>query len=287
MIDFDHDDSTTVAENKNLSGNVGPLARMKAKPVHCAQQIGQCVHERHGLEIGGPSPIFARDGKIPVYPNAANIDNVVFAHRTVWHDTEDKFNFDNDRPPGKQLILEGGTLPGLKSGHYQFIMSSHMLEHLANPIGALKRWRELLVPAGHLLLIVPHRDRSFDRYRSITTLEHLQADAKNQVGEDDTTHVEETVNNHDYDWGQGTDRSQFQDAIRDNFRQRLLHHHVFDTELLGRLLDLEGFQLLALEPTPLFHIVALAQVCDHPNNNALLGSTATWRKNSPFPSDRS
>lgn len=265
------------------------LARQEGTPARCAPQALRCVRERYGLEIGGPSAIFARDGKIPVYTSAARIDNVVFASQTMWHDadTGGRFDFDAQRTAGRQLVLEGSTLPGVQPGSYQFILSSHVLEHLANPIQALRRWQELLVRDGHLLLVVPHRDRSFDRHRPVTRIEHLLADAATDVGEDDMTHAEEALALHDYEWGQGTDRRQFQEAVRDNLRRRSLHHHVFDTELVGRLLDLVGFQLLALEPAPLFHIIALAQVSSRPPANAdFLGPAATWRHQSPFPSDR-
>ncbi len=278
-----------MAVDDNSSRWHAALARQEAAPAGCAGLAVECLRGRCGLEIGGPSPIFGREGKIPVYPNAGRIDNVVFASQTIWHaaDASGRFDFDAERPPGQQLVTEGATLPGLQAASYQFILSSHMLEHLANPLGALRRWRELLVCTGHLLLVVPHRDRSFDRQRPVTALAHLVADAAANIGEDDMTHAEEALALHDYEWGEGTDREEFRVTMMDNPRRRALHHHVFDTELVGRLLDGAGFQLLALEPAPLFHIIALAEVGNAlPANADFLGPTASWRQHSPFPSDR-
>jgi SAM-dependent methyltransferase len=43
-------------------------------------------------------------------------------------------------------------------GYYDFVYSSHCLEHLCDPILALKNWFRILKNGGYLLLYVPHRD---------------------------------------------------------------------------------------------------------------------------------
>jgi SAM-dependent methyltransferase len=185
------------------------------------------------------------------------------------------------------MIGEGGNPDVLDGARYDCLLSSHTLEHLANPIGALLAWKRLLRPDACLLLVVPHRDRSFDRRRPITDFTHLLEDFHSGVGEDDMTHVEEALKLHDYQWGDGTDRRAFREALRENFDRRTLHHHVFDTELVGRIVDFAGFQLRALEPCPLFHVIAVGELTSAgADNTEFLGSSAAWRRESPFPSDR-
>lgn len=41
---------------------------------------------------------------------------------------------------------------------YKTVYASHVLEHLADPIKALRNWYRILRPGGYLLVSVPHRD---------------------------------------------------------------------------------------------------------------------------------
>lgn len=50
------------------------------------------------------------------------------------------------------------TLPGLSASRFDWVYSSHCLEHLENPRAALERWWEVLKPGGRLLLVVPDED---------------------------------------------------------------------------------------------------------------------------------
>lgn len=50
------------------------------------------------------------------------------------------------------------VLPGIDSESYDFVYSSHLLEHLPDCELALKNWWRALKPGGYLLLYLPHRD---------------------------------------------------------------------------------------------------------------------------------
>jgi SAM-dependent methyltransferase len=160
----------------------------------------QIVTEGTGLEIGGPSPIFAWGGLISVYPVANKIDNVNFASRTIWNGDvieADSFTFDSRKAPGRQFIAEGADLSAIHGGDYDFVLSSHMLEHTANILGALTEWKRVLKPGGGLILVVPARDCTFDHRRPITTMLHLVEDFEGNMGEDDLTHLVEVLQLHD------------------------------------------------------------------------------------------
>jgi len=49
-------------------------------------------------------------------------------------------------------------LKGVKDSSFDFIYSSHLLEHLKNPGLALQKWYAALRLGGYLILYVPHRD---------------------------------------------------------------------------------------------------------------------------------
>jgi SAM-dependent methyltransferase len=57
-------------------------------------------------------------------------------------------------------------LHGLDDASYDFVYSSHLLEHLPNVELALSNWWRVLKPGGYLLLYLPHRDL----YEKKTTL---------------------------------------------------------------------------------------------------------------------
>ncbi len=49
-------------------------------------------------------------------------------------------------------------LNGLPDNKFDFVYSSHTLEHMNDPELALKNWWRVIKPGGHLLIYIPHRD---------------------------------------------------------------------------------------------------------------------------------
>src|ERR1700681_3393851 len=58
------------------------------------------------------------------------------------------------------LDVEGLGAVGDES--FDAVIACHMIEHLANPIEALRECERVLRPGGRLVLIVPDRTRTFD-----------------------------------------------------------------------------------------------------------------------------
>jgi SAM-dependent methyltransferase len=240
------------------------------------------------LEVGGPSALFGEGGLLPVYPLLERVDGVQFSAQTFWHGEMDAgpYAVPGARTGGQLWIADGATLDGVPDGSYDAVISSHVVEHLANPLAALARWRAVCRPGALLLTVAPHKQGTFDHRRPVTTLEHLVADLEAGTGEDDLTHLGETLALHDLRRDIPMNRAEFETARRDNVNTRLIHHHVFTTPSLLALLDRAGVEVLEVEVRRPHDIYVLGRWSDAPDNAAVLAPGAPWRRASPFPADR-
>jgi SAM-dependent methyltransferase len=66
------------------------------------------------------------------------------------------------------VVAHGDDLP-FEDDSVDFVLASHVLEHFPDPIKALKEW--LRVASHKVVVVVPHRDRTFDRDRDLTPVE--------------------------------------------------------------------------------------------------------------------
>lgn len=248
---------------------------------------------KSGLEIGGPSHIFGGRGIIPVYSIASHIDNCTFSHQTVWEgeiSEGNTFLFDKRKKPGKQYIVEASNLERIESDRYDFVISSHVLEHVANPLLALTEWIRILKEDGILILVVPHKDGTFDHLRPVTSLEHLIQDFERQTGEGDTTHMEEIFKLHDLSRDpEAGDLESFKNRSMMNMENRCLHQHVFDTQLAIEVVNHMGLKILSVELFEPFHIAVVAKKPkrhEGVRNEFFLKGERDVFKTSPFVSDR-
>jgi SAM-dependent methyltransferase len=241
------------------------------------------------LEVGGPSHVFSAAGLLPAYDACASIDGVQFAADTIWHGEQGAgpYRPQPGPPAGTLHITDGATLQGLPDGVYDAVLSSHVIEHFANPLGALASWRRVARDGAQLLLVAPHMAGTFDHRRAVTPLAHMVADHEAGTGEDDLTHLDETLALHDRSRdAEDDDQAAWAAARRDNLRTRLLHHHVFTTESLLVLLDHAGIDLHAVEVRYPHDIYVIGRFASAPDNDALLSTSAGWRAASPFGVDR-
>ncbi len=221
------------------------------------------VENRRGIEIGGPSRVFARGGMLPLYPRVSRLDNVNFASQTAWEaglrDRGD-FKFDAGKPSGCQFLREATCLTGLDDNSYDFVLSSHCLEHVANPLAALHEWRRIVRPGGFLILVLPDPRRSFDHARPVTTMDHLRADFTQRTGEDDRTHLDEIFAHHDLGRDPHAGRlEEFRARAHRNAENRCLHHHVFNLALIRAALEETGWAVHELETVRPLHLIATAR----------------------------
>lgn len=193
-----------------------------------------------GLEIGGPSHAFSNSGIMPLYKHAKRIDGINYTNKTIWSDNNKEEYYDKvGNVLGKQYILDGTNLEIGKLFQrevYDFILSSNNLEHIANPLKAIEQWISVLRIEGILIIIVPNKNCMFDHKRSIVDFSHLKSDYDNNIDENDMTHYEEIIREHDLkmDPRAGT-KDEFIERSNKNYENRCFHQHVFDFQVLEEI----------------------------------------------------
>lgn len=230
--------------------------------VHNSKPFIDAVRQKHGLEIGGPSEeVFGDTGTLPLYRHIGGLDNAVYSASTPFSNDPRGFDFQFHprKPAGRNLILESSALTDVKDGTYDFVLSSHCLEHCANPIKALREWKRIVHSGGAIILVIPHGPHTFDHRRPLTSLEHILEDWRRDVGEEDKTHVEEMFRLHDFSLSPMTPES-LRAALDDSFRSRCVHHHVFDETNCRAMLEASGLNVFSVEFVVPFHIVSLCYV---------------------------
>ncbi|HWF18609.1 MAG TPA: class I SAM-dependent methyltransferase [Verrucomicrobiae bacterium] len=70
------------------------------------------------------------------------------------------------------IVAPGDELP-LPDESYDFVISSHVIEHFFDPIRAIKEWWRVIKPGGYIFIIAPHKERMFDKDRPRTKLAEL------------------------------------------------------------------------------------------------------------------
>jgi len=266
---------------KNIPGRLRNVTRRVWRD-SALVAVADALNGSIALEPGGPSASFGPRGLVPVYPRLVALDVLDYAERTLWSDAAQ-----THISPRRRLITEAGRLDGVPDNAYDALLASHVLEHLANPLGALAEWRRVVRPGGHLLLIVPHRDGTFDHRRLATSLEHLQADLVCDTGEDDLTHLEEVLDLHDLTRDPGArNRMVFEQRCRENYVSRAMHHHVFISRTVVEMCHAAGLDVCFLRPKRPFNIVCLCRVSGSQGEGLSEQALLEILSHSPFASDR-
>ncbi len=221
---------------------VGPLPLERDPRAMLAGRLGS---DALGLEIGAharPVP-----GVTPYYTDAA----------ADFAGTAGRVDFLSD---AVALPLADGTL--------DYLCSSHVLEHLPDPLAALHEWHRVLRPGGWLYLVVPDQRYTFDHPRATTPSAHLLEDfAHGRTAAGSLEHVDEFI--HQTDWSllhpevPPAERAARQLAARNRYLHDLklgkpidIHFHTFTPASLRDALTAAGF---LGGPAPRFELAASAE----------------------------
>jgi len=112
-----------------------------------------------GIEIGASS-------HNRFWLDAINVDRYA-GMDTVYKREERKLAL---RAAKVDVVAPGDDLPFADDSH-DFVFSSHVIEHFPDPIRALLEWRR--VARRYVVIVAPHKERTFDADRPLTTVQEL------------------------------------------------------------------------------------------------------------------
>ncbi len=88
-----------------------------------------------------------KEGFFEKYCKGEGLD-IGFGGDLITKDT-DGYDFEN----GNAQYLKG-----IEDNSYNFVYSSHTIEHLPNPAEGVKNWFRVVKPGGYMILYLPHRE---------------------------------------------------------------------------------------------------------------------------------
>ena len=104
----------------------------------------------------------------------------------------DRFSHYAGEPSGAEYFGDATRLP-VRGSSLDYVASSHLIEHVANPISAFREWCRVLKDGGIIYMVVPHRQLTFDRPRPLTPVEHMVDDFLRNTTQVDGTHIDDFV----------------------------------------------------------------------------------------------
>jgi ubiquinone/menaquinone biosynthesis C-methylase UbiE len=114
-----------------------------------------------GIEIGGSGRDFGLANQKGSYANIDIIDAETRAQSKGWRKSQ-----------LVNILASGDDLP-LKNDVVEYVFNSHVIEHFFDPIKAIQEWYRVLKKGGYLFMIIPHKERTFDKKRDLTSIEEL------------------------------------------------------------------------------------------------------------------
>lgn len=199
-----------------------------SRPAQNPLEAGRQLIARHltgdGIELGpGSSPFPLPDDARVRYVDRWSADEARALYPEVpaaeFLDPDIFSNFDVDRLD----MFEGESL--------DFVIASHVLEHLAEPLGFLGEMHRVLRPGGLAVVLMPNRHESFDCTRAPTSIAHLVEEHRAGVSRVDDDHLEDFFLHAD----RGSSRTiapdpDDEDAFRDWHRMRSIHVHCWNED---------------------------------------------------------
>jgi SAM-dependent methyltransferase len=134
------------------------------------------------------------------------------------------------------VICEADKLSPIADGSIDFVIANHVLEHMRDPLGAIREWLRVVRPGGHIYVAIPEHTNPLDRLRSVTPFDHLIADFEKRANRKkfDREHYREWI---------ASTRADLSAAERTKAELQLIskgyaiHFHTFTAEIYSRLLQ--------------------------------------------------
>lgn len=148
---------------------------------------------------------------------------------------------------GEECLLDlKGTacdLPFIDSS-LDYVATSHVLEHVANPGLALSEWARVLKPGGIIYSVIPDKRVTWDRLRATTTGEHVIDDFRSKTTQSDSTHIDEFIygivwSEYAPDKGEA-EREKYRHLLKESVKAGLeinIHFHTFEPGTFPALIE--------------------------------------------------
>jgi SAM-dependent methyltransferase len=135
------------------------------------------------------------------------------------------------------LNLDTDRMSPIADMSQDFIVASHILEHMADPLGLLAEIYRTLRPGGVAIIFLPDRRRTFDQRRSPTPLAHLIEDHAQRATTVSDEHLEDFLRNTDT-WEPSWDGdSELRRRAYELHRQRSIHVHCWSQDEFIEVLE--------------------------------------------------
>jgi SAM-dependent methyltransferase len=127
-----------------------------------------------GLEIGAlHEPAELPAGATAQYLDAVDEARAAAIYPEIARERLVKVSFVGD--------VDEDALLQFPDGAFDFVVANHVLEHLANPIKAVREVFRICRHGGMVVIAIPDKDFTFDRGRELTSWAHLWEDYVNDT----------------------------------------------------------------------------------------------------------
>ena len=191
------------------------------------RSLGYALVSGDGLEIGAlHEPAELSPGARVRYFDAVNAAQAAALYPEIPREKLVNVDFVGD--------LDRGGLGQFRDGAFDFVVMNHVLEHVANPVGAVREVFRICRKGGIVVLAIPDKDYTFDRGRELTAWEHLWSDYLANVEESDDSHYESFLRSAaPHVFGEPPENLKIHVQLSRNRRE---HAHVWNSDTFERFL---------------------------------------------------
>jgi ubiquinone/menaquinone biosynthesis C-methylase UbiE len=135
------------------------------------------------------------------------------------------------------VFTEADDLRMFSNESVDFVIANHLLEHIPDPISAIKEWLRIIKDKGTLFLSVPNYCcNEYDFQRRPEKLSHIIDDFENKTKDKKEEHWKDFVEIVD---GIMPNSPEFKDVLHKQYRaiDNRSHMHVYNKELINEIID--------------------------------------------------
>jgi SAM-dependent methyltransferase len=176
-----------------------------------------------GIEIGpGPRPQILPNNKV----------KVSYIEQKLPHEWAELYGEDYATPVDPNLwkmfiVGDADNLP-VENNSLDFIFSSHVFEHLANPLGHLELWLEKLRPGGKVVAIIPDISGSKDQRAEPSSLDIILSEYTSRIFKPSIIH---------YDYFLAIRKNVKDNAKALMEKGRSIHVHYYDNQNISIIMN--------------------------------------------------